>query len=140
MRSGNRNRRLSLALQAAKRCGEWVGGFLLLRAGEEVDDDLGVAGGVEDVASFFETQTQGVVVDQVAVVGEERDLAADEGFEEGLGVAGERAAGRGVAVVPDLADAALFVEVFERARIEILGDEAHAGDSGELVAGDGDAR
>ena len=106
-----------------------------------MDEDFGVAGGVEEVSEFAEALSPEFCVDEVSVVSD-GDLAADVGLEEWLRVAGERAAGGGVTVVPDRsADAGVLFESGECGRVEDVGHEAHACVPEEsLRGGDGDSR
>ncbi len=119
--------------------GEGIDGVLLFGGSEQVDDDFGVAGGVEEVAALLELVAEEVGVDKVAVVSD-GDLPADVGLDEGLCIAGHGTAGGGVAVVGDRAAGGVLLEMFECSGVEDLGDEAHAGDADESFAvGDGDA-
>ena len=62
----------------------------MLGGGDEVEDDLGVGGGVEDGARVLEVGAKGAVVDEVTVMGDTdgaESVASDEGldvFEHGL--------------------------------------------------------
>ena len=58
---------------------------LVRRLGQQVDDDLGIAGGLENVPDLLVAPTQQGGVDQVAVVGD-RHVPAGEAEQQGLGV------------------------------------------------------
>ena len=58
------------ALEVAEGLGERVIGVLDLRVGQQVQDDLGVAGGVEDVTLALVLVAKPGGVDQVAIVGD----------------------------------------------------------------------
>jgi hypothetical protein len=101
--------------------------------GHQVDDALGVAGGLEDRASGLEAGAQLVGVDQVAVVGD-GDRAARVVEQERLGVAQLGAAGGRVAGV---ADGRAPGQAGQGLLVEDVGDQAHADVAAQaLVAGD----
>ena len=103
----------------------------------EVEDDLGVGGGLEDRARRLELAAQDVGVHQVAVVAD-RDRAAVALDEVGLRVRGHGVArGR----VADVADRAVPGQRLEAARREHVVHEAHALLEPEpLAVAAGDAR
>jgi len=70
------------------------------RAGDEVKDDLGVRGGLEDRALGHQLLAQGQEVGEVAVVGDGQAAGLEIG-EHRLDVADEGSAGGGVAGVAD---------------------------------------
>jgi hypothetical protein len=76
----------------------------LPRAGDEVEDDLAVGGGLADRAVGHQGLAQGQEVGEVAVVGD-GDAAAAEVGEHRLDVAQEAAARGGVAGVADAGEA-----------------------------------
>ena len=103
---------------------------------DELDDDFGVGGGLEECAFALEVRAQVAEIHQVAVVRDGDEALG--GFDaNGLRVEQGRVAGGGVARVPD-------GHVALEARKHIVGedfrDEAHAFDVGEVRAvGGGDA-
>ena len=104
--------------------------------GDELDDDLGVGGGLEVGAVALEAGAEVAEVDQVAVVGD-GDEALGGVDADGLGVEQRRVAGGGVAGV---ADGHVAGELGEHFVGEDFRDQAHALDVGEMLAvGGGDA-
>jgi hypothetical protein len=102
-----------------------------------VEDDLGVGGGLEDRAIFFQAHAQLVGVDQVAVVGDGQ-RAARVIDRDRLRVLDHRVAGGGVAHVPDGGEAG---EVLEALGGEDLVDVPHLPHPAEAIAvGRNDAR
>ncbi|RDY13804.1 hypothetical protein CR513_01226, partial [Mucuna pruriens] len=67
---------------------------------DEVEDNLGVGGGIEDGAAVLEAGSEGAVVNEVAVVGHADGAEAVAG-DEGLDIFEHRLAGGGVADVAD---------------------------------------
>ena len=119
---------------------ERVGDGVDQRAGagvrDELDDDLGVAGGLEEGAFALEAGAHVAEVDQVAVVGD-----GDESLG-GLDADGLRVEQRGVAGggVAGVADGHVALELGEHVVGEDVGDQAHAFYIGEILAvGGGDA-
>ena len=103
---------------------------------DQLDDDFGVAGGLEECAFALEAGAHVAEVDQVAVVGD-GDEALGGIDADGLGVQQRRVAGGRVAGVADGHFAGQAGEHFVG---EDVGDEAHALDVGEIgVVGGGDA-
>ena len=88
------------AAHLAKRVGGALGQRPLARARDEVDDDLGVGGGLEDRAFRLEPLAQLDRVDEVAVVAD-RDRAARVVDRDRLGVLLDRVARGRVAHVAD---------------------------------------
>ncbi len=110
-------------LQMLENVREWIS-FLHVRwFGEEVDDDFGVGGALEDVAMLFVLLAEEGGVDQIAVVGD-GDGAHEIFAEKRLGVADFAGTGGGIA---DVADGGVAGEFFaEETGGEDLADEAHA--------------
>ena len=107
-----------------------------MRVGDELDDDLGVGGGLEVCAVAFEACAHIAEVDQVAVVGD-GDEALGGIDADGLGVEKGGVAGGGVAGV---ADGHVAGKLGKDVVGEDLRDQAHALDVGEVLAvGSGDA-
>jgi hypothetical protein len=104
--------------------------------GDELDDDLGVGGGLEVGAVALQAGAHIAQVDQVAVVGDgDQPLGGVDA--DGLGVEQRRVAGGGVAGV---ADGHLAGQLGENVVGEDLRDQAHALDVGQMLAvGGGDA-
>ena len=88
------------ALDAAERVDQAVDDGRVVGAGDQVVDDLGVGGRLEQAAHPHQLLAQQVGVGEVAVVGEGQAAEVEIG-EDRLDVAVGRAAGRGVAVVAD---------------------------------------
>jgi hypothetical protein len=109
------------ALQVVEHVGDVIVLLEMARLGHEMDDHLGIAGGVEDCAVLFVLVTQQGGVDEVAVVGD-RHLPAGVVHQERLGVRGAARAGRRVAHMPDRDRVA---QLLERRLREHLGDQAH---------------
>ena len=104
--------------------------------GDELDDDLGVGGGLEVSAVALQAGAQVAEVDQVAVVGD-GDEALGGVDADGLGVEQRRVAGGGVAGVADGHGAG---QLGEHVVGEDFRDQAHALDVGQMLAvGGGDA-
>ena len=74
-----------------------------------MEDNLGVRGGVEDGAVVFEVGSEGLIVDEVAVVGHADGAEAVTG-DKGLDVFEHGLAGGGVADVADGEAAGELVE------------------------------
>ncbi len=109
----------------------------LLGAGNEVDDDFAVGGGLEDGAVFFDALAQHAGVHQVAVVGHGHG-AAGIVRHEGLHVLQVAGAEGGIAHV---ADAAAALDPGELVRLEDVGHEPDAAMRGEgAIVGAADAR
>ena len=124
------------SLQMAEDVGEGIGLFLVGGLGEHVDDDFGIAGGIEDVAPLLIFVFEFGGVDEIAVVGD-GDLAADVFFEDGLGVAFAIGAGGGVA---DVSDGDVAGEFAEDVFFEDVGDKTEAGVGvDDIAVGGGDA-
>ena len=104
--------------------------------GDELDDDLGVGGGLEVSAVALQARAHVAEVDQVAVVGD-GDEALGGVDANGLGVEQGRVAGGGVARV---ADGHRAGELGQHVVGEDFRDQAHALDVGQMLAvGGGDA-
>ena len=112
-----------------------------LRAGDQVQDHLGVRGRREERAARLERGADLARVDEVAVVAQGQRPAAG-GEDDRLGVDQQRGAGRGVA---DVADRRLAGKAREPGLVEDVGDVAHLpldvdlavverGDAGRLLA------
>ena len=112
--------------------GERVGDGVDQRAGagvrDELDDDLGVGGGLEVGAVALEARAQVAEVDQVAVV-RDGDEALGGVDADGLRVEQRRIAGGGVARV---ADGHVAGKLGEHIVGEDFADQAHALDVGEM--------
>ena len=93
-----------------------------LRARIQVEDDLGIAGGLEDRTGAHQLVTQLARVDQVAIVGD-GNLPVAAVDEEWLRVFDRAVAGRGIARV---ADRQMTAETVDRLFREGVGDLAHA--------------
>ena len=105
--------------------------------GQQVDDDLGIAGGLENVPNFLVISAEKGGVDEVAVVGD-GDLSACEGKEQWLGV-GFGASARGRVSAVAYGDAA--ANLFEGFAIENLVDQSQSGVAEQVFAvGRNDAR
>src|SRR5690606_38709993 len=87
-------------LQVLEQMGEWIGLFGVRGLGQQLNDNLGVGGGLEDMAKLFVLAAKQAGVDQVAVVGD-GDGAEAILAQQGLGIAELAAAGGGIA---DMAD------------------------------------
>ena len=83
-----------------ERFGDGFGNAGLPRAGEKVQDDFRVAGGLEDIAARFQFLADRRGIHQVAVVGK-RHLALVAAHFQRLGVSQVRIAGGGIARVAD---------------------------------------
>ena len=92
-----------------------------LRAGDQVQDDLGVGGRREEGALRFQGRPDLPGVDEVAVV-REGERAAARREDDGLGVEQQRGAGRRVA---DVADGRAARQPREPGLVEDVGDVAH---------------
>ena len=103
---------------------------------DELNDDLGVGGGLEVSAFAFQAGAHVAQIHQVAVVGDGDEALG--GFDaDGLGVEQRRVAGGGVAGV---ADGHLAGELGEHIIGEDFRDQAHAFDVGQMLSvGGGDA-
>ncbi len=127
------------AVDLAEGVGDAVDEGALGGVGDELDDDLGVGGGLEDGAVALESLAGGAKVDEVAVVGD-GDEAAGALDGDGLGVEEGGVAGGGVAGV---ADGEVAGETGEDGVGEDFADEAHALEVGDGVGfaavGDGNA-
>src|SRR6266571_331882 len=106
----------------------------LLRARDQVQDDLRVAGGAEDGALLLETVADGRGVDQVAVVGDP-DLSLARFDHERLGVLQAALHGGGVSHV---ADRQVALQPAELILLEDARDMAHASLLVQTVAAGGD--
>ena len=125
------------AFDLAERVGDGVDERGGLRMRDELDDDFGVGGGLEERALALELHAEIAEVDEVAVVGDGDEALG--GFDaDGLGVEERGVAGGGVARV---ADGHVALEACARtSSVKISDDEAHAFDVGEMGAvGGGDA-
>ena len=98
--------------------------------GDQVQDDFGIAGGLEDGAFAFQVAAELGRVGDVAVVGD-GDAAFIAGDGEGLGVEQHGIAGGGVAGVADGDFAGQAAQDFGR---EEVGDVAHAAEVVNLAA------
>ena len=106
------------------------------RVGDELDDDLGVGGGLEVGAVALQARTHIAEVHKVAVVSD-GDEALGGVDANGLGVEQRRVAGGGVARV---ADGQMARKLQENVVGKDFGDQAHAFDVGQMQAvGGGDA-
>ncbi len=100
MRSGREHNQRERAFQPAQRVGHGVGQRLLARTRDQVDDDFGVAGGLEDGALLLQLGANFQGIDDVAVM-RQSDLALVALHHDGLGVEQRRIAGSGIARVAD---------------------------------------
>ncbi len=124
------------ALDLAERVGDGVDQRAGAGVGDELDDDLGVGGGLEVSAVALQAGAQVAQVDQVAIVGD-GDEALGGVDADGLGVEQGRVAGGGVAGVADGHGAG---ELGQHVVGEDFRDQAHALDVGQMQAvGGGDA-
>ena len=98
-------------------------------SGDEVENNLGVGGSVEDGPAVLEVGSEGAVVDEVAVVGHADGAEAVAG-NEGLHVFEHGLAGGGVA---DVADGEAAGELVQLRLVEHVGNETNAGDGLEDV-------
>ena len=112
------------ALQMVENVPQRVGLVLVGRLGQQMNDDLGVAGGLEDAAVGLVFVPQQAGVDQVAVVGD-RDLSPRVFGQQGLAVLDAGRAGRRI---PDVADGDGVLQLLEsvRAVAKDPHDRAHA--------------
>jgi hypothetical protein len=110
---------------------QWIGFLCMSGFGEEVDDDFGVGGALENVAMLFVLFAEESGVDEIAVVGD--GYGSDEILaEKRLGIAEFAGAGGGIA---DVAYGGVADEFFaEHSGGEDLADEPHAGVSVETDA------
>ena len=93
----------------------------LALAGDEVQEQLGIGGALEDRALRLQGGAQLLRVDEVAVV-RHRDRPGRALEHERLGVLDERLAGRGIARV---ADRCFARHAGERRGVEVVGDQPH---------------
>ena len=104
--------------------------------GDELDDDLGIGGGLEVGAVALQARAHVAQVDQVAVV-RDGDQALGRFDADGLGIQQRRVAGGRVARVADGHGAG---QLGQHVVGEDLRDQAHALDVGQMLAvGGGDA-
>ena len=103
--------------------------------GDQMDDRLGVGGGLEDRAAALQLSLQRPGIGEVAVM-RDGEAAAGELGEERLDVALHRAAGRGIAVVAD--GAVALQPLHDRGLGEIVADQADMALDAELPAVEGD--
>ena len=124
------------AVDLRERVGDGVDQRGGLRVRDELDDDLGVGGGLEEGALALELGADVAEVDQVAVV-RDGDEALGGLDADGLRVEQRGVAGGGVAGV---ADGEIAGELLQDFVGEDVGDQAHALDVREVMAvGGGDA-
>ncbi len=108
---------------------------LLPRAGDQMDDDLGVGRRLEDAALVDQPALEHVRVGEVAVV-PEREAAEGEVREERLHVAETRSTRRGV---PGMADGGMARQLADdRLAREVVADEARGPVAVELAPVEGD--
>ncbi len=111
------------ALDLAQRLDEALDDAALLRAGEKMQDDLGVGGRLTDGARGDQLLAHGQGVGEVAVVGDGEAAGVDVGKER-LHVAQHGVASRRVAVV---ADGEVALQALDDAGArEVVADEPHA--------------
>ena len=123
------------ALDLAQRFDEALDDAALLRARQEMQDDLGVGGRLADGAGGDELLAQGEGVREVAVVGDGEAAGVDIGKQR-LHVAQDGIAAGRVAIVAD-GDVALQA-LDDAGAAEVVADEAHAALGVELPAVVGD--
>ena len=123
------------ALDPAQRVDHAVDDGRVVGAGDQVVDDLGVGGRLEQAADPHQLLAQQVGVGEVAVVGE-RQAAEVEIGEDRLDVAVRRAAGRGVAVMADRRIALQLGD--DRLLAEDVADQAGGAVVVEMSAVEGD--
>ena len=134
---GRQHHQRKRAFEAAQRVGHGVGQRLLARARDQVHDDFGVAGGLEDRSGLLQLRANFEGVDDVAVV-RQGDLALVALHHDGLRVQQRRVAGGGVARVTDGKRAG---KASQDVGVEDVGDQAHRLVQLQLLAvGRGDAR
>ena len=134
---GREHHQRKCAFHAAQRVGHGVGQRLLARARNQVDDDFGVAGGLEDGALLLQAGANFQRIGDVAVV-RQRDLALVALHHDGLRVEQRRIAGGGVARV---ADGQRAGKLRQHVGGEDVGDQPHGLVQLQLLAvGRGDAR
>ena len=123
------------AFDLEQRLDEFLDEVRLLAAGDEMQDHLGVGGGLADGALLDQRLAQGERVGEVAVMGE-RKAAGIEIDEERLHVAQDGiAAGR----VAHMADGHVALQPVDHlARGEMIADEAEAALGMEMVAVEAD--
>ena len=138
---GEDEQRIS-AFDLLQRVGQPVHRAGGLRRRDEVDDDFGVAGRLEDRAAAVERPPELHRVGQIAVVGD-REAAVVELGEQWLDIAQRRLAGRRIAHMADRRAAGQLAH--DIVAVEIAGDMAHravrvemrsviAGDAGGFLA------
>ena len=103
----------------------------LLRARQEMQDDLGIGGRGEDGAGLDQLLAQRQRVGEIAVVGDGEAAGIDVGIER-LHVLERRLAGRRVAVVADRHGALEAVD--DAGLVEVVADEAEVALGVELLA------
>ena len=131
---GQRDQRIG-ALDLAERVDHALHQRAAVAGGDQVQDGLGVGGGLEDRAAALQFPLQRQRVGDVAVM-RHGEAAADELGEERLHVAQVRAAGRGIAVV---ADGVFALQALHDGGLgEIVADQADMALAQELLAVEGD--
>ncbi len=100
MRSRRHHDQRKRAFDAAQRVGHGFRQRLLVRLRDQMHDDFGVAGGLENRALALQPCADFMRIDQVAVV-RQRDHALVALHQDGLRVEQRGVAGGGVARVPD---------------------------------------
>ena len=123
------------ALDLPQRLDEALDDAAALRAGHQVQDDLGVGGRLADGAGGDQLAPQRQRVGEVAVVGDGEAAGVEVG-EQRLHVAQDGVAGGGVAVVAE-GDVALEA-ADDVGLVEVVADEAEAALGMEMVAVEGD--
>ena len=123
------------ALDLAQRVGQPVDDGFLEAGRDQVDDDLGVAGRLEQAAAMHQPAAQLIGVGQIAVVADGEPAELEIG-EQRLHVAQRHLAGRRIAHMADRGPPGQPRDHLFRA--EIVADLAHAAMGAELLAVIGD--
>ncbi len=118
---GREHHQRERALDAAERVGHGIGQRLLARARDEMHNNLGVAGGLEDRSGLLELAAHFQRIDDVAVV-RQGDLALVALHHDGLRVEQRRIAGGRITRVSDGKRAG---DAGQRVGVEDVGDQPH---------------